>query len=95
MPVIGTRIPLETVVDNLAAGHAIAEMLENYPALRMEHIKAVLQSEGTLAREAAGERQSRLPGQRLLAAPPRRRHLRGWVGAEFLSRYTHSARELF
>jgi len=51
---IGTRVPLETVVDNLAAGHTIDEILENYPALRSEHVEAVLRWEGDLAREAAG-----------------------------------------
>ena len=51
---IGTRVPLETVVDNLAAGHSVREILENYPALRSEHVEAVLHWEGDLARKAAG-----------------------------------------
>ena len=50
----GTRIPLETVVDNLAGGHTVQQILDNYRALRREHIEAVLQWERELAREAVG-----------------------------------------
>jgi uncharacterized protein (DUF433 family) len=39
----GTRVPLETVVDNLAAGYSGEEILDNYPSLTREHIEAVLQ----------------------------------------------------
>ena len=39
----GTRVPLETVVDNLAGGHSVEEILENYPSLTSRHIHAVLQ----------------------------------------------------
>ena len=39
---IGTRVPLETVVDNLAAGDSVQEILENYPSLTQDHIHAVL-----------------------------------------------------
>lgn len=46
----GTRVPLETVVDNLAGGHSVEEILENYRALRREHVEAVLQWESMLAR---------------------------------------------
>lgn len=38
----GTRVPLETVVDNLAGGHSVQEILENYPSLTSEHVLAVL-----------------------------------------------------
>lgn len=50
----GTRVPLETVVDNLAGGHSVEEILENYRALRREHIDAVLRWERDLARQAVG-----------------------------------------
>ncbi len=50
----GTRVPLETVVDNLAGGHSVKEILENYRALRPEHIEAVLLWERDLARQAVG-----------------------------------------
>ncbi len=32
----GTRVPLETVVDNLAAGHSTERIIENFPSLRAE-----------------------------------------------------------
>ena len=51
---IGTRVPLETVVDNLAAGVSAAIILEEFPSLRAEHVEAVLRWEGELAREAVG-----------------------------------------
>jgi uncharacterized protein (DUF433 family) len=50
----GTRVPLETVVDNLAAGHSVEEILENYPSLTPEHIHAVLQWQRGLVRQAVG-----------------------------------------
>lgn len=50
----GTRVPLETVVDNLAGGHSIQEILENYRTLRREHVEAVLRWEGDLARQVVG-----------------------------------------
>lgn len=50
----GTRVPLETVVNNLAGGHSMAEILANYRALRPEHVEAVLRWERDLAREAVG-----------------------------------------
>ncbi len=38
----GTRVPLETVVDNLAAGITIERILRNYPSITQQHIDAVL-----------------------------------------------------
>jgi len=50
----GTRVPLESVVDNLGAGYSIAEILSDYPTLTEEHIRAVQLWELGLARKAAG-----------------------------------------
>ena len=50
----GTRVPLETVVDNLAGGHSVERILKNFPTLRHEHIEAVLHWERDLARQAVG-----------------------------------------
>ena len=50
----GTRVPLETVVDNLGAGYSSAEILSNFPSLTEEHIRAVQIWELALARKAAG-----------------------------------------
>jgi uncharacterized protein (DUF433 family) len=49
-----TRVPLETVVDNLAAGHSVERILKSYPTLRSEHVEAVLRWEANLARSAVG-----------------------------------------
>jgi uncharacterized protein (DUF433 family) len=48
----GTRVPLETVVDNLAGGHSVDDILENYPSLTREHINAVLRWQLSLVRKA-------------------------------------------
>jgi uncharacterized protein (DUF433 family) len=50
----GTRVPLETVVDNLAAGVSVERILRNYRSLTQEHVDAVLQWEHALAYKAAG-----------------------------------------
>ncbi len=50
----GTRVPLETVVDNLAGGHSVQEILENYPSLTPDHIHAVLQWQLGLVHKAVG-----------------------------------------
>lgn len=50
----GTRVPFETVVDNLAAGISVERILRNYRTLTREHIDAVLQWESELAYKAAG-----------------------------------------
>jgi uncharacterized protein (DUF433 family) len=48
----GTRVPLETVVDNLAGGHSVEEILEDYPSLTREHIDAVLRWQRKLVDDA-------------------------------------------
>ena len=50
----GTRVPLETVVDNLAGGHSVQEILENYPSLTHEHLQAVLHWQLDLVHKATG-----------------------------------------
>lgn len=50
----GTRVPLETVIDNLGAGHTIDEILEEYPSLENEHILEVLKWQLGLSRREAG-----------------------------------------
>ena len=48
----GTRVPLETVTDNLAGGHSVQDILENYPSLTQEHIRAVLRWQQDLVHQA-------------------------------------------
>lgn len=48
---VGTRIPVAVVVDNLADDAAAAEVLRQYPGLRVEHVPAALSYAAYLARE--------------------------------------------
>lgn len=47
----GTRIPVTVVLDNLADGVTPADILQQYPGLRAEHIPAALAYAADLARE--------------------------------------------
>lgn len=47
----GTRIPISVVLDNLAVGLPLAELLRQYPALKPEHVQAALAYAADLARE--------------------------------------------
>lgn len=47
----GTRIPVSVVLDNLAADCSWEEILESYPSLRSEHIRAALAYAADLSRE--------------------------------------------
>lgn len=47
----GTRIPVSVVMDNLAAGVDIEELLTSYPALDRDAIRAAIAYAATLTRE--------------------------------------------
>ena len=47
----GTRIPVSVVLDNLAAGEASERILEQYPSLKAEHVRAAIAYAADLARE--------------------------------------------
>ncbi len=47
----GTRIPVSVVLDNLADGETPERILDQYPALRPEHIPAAIGYAADLARE--------------------------------------------
>jgi uncharacterized protein (DUF433 family) len=47
----GTRIPVYLVLQKLAGGGTSSEILEAYPQLRPEHIRAALQYAAQLASE--------------------------------------------
>ena len=47
----GTRIPVSVVLDNLATGMTYDEILQSYPSLTSESIKAVLVYAADIARE--------------------------------------------
>ncbi|MCP4701235.1 MAG: DUF433 domain-containing protein [Gammaproteobacteria bacterium] len=47
----GTRITVSVVLDNLAAGVAVNEIMQSYPSLRQEAIQAAIAYAAVLARE--------------------------------------------
>jgi uncharacterized protein (DUF433 family) len=47
----GTRIPASVVLDNLAAGVAVADLLKSYPSLTQASIQAAVAYAAELARE--------------------------------------------
>jgi uncharacterized protein (DUF433 family) len=47
----GTRIHVSVVLDNLAAGLSVEEILESYPALNSEAVQAAIAYAAELARE--------------------------------------------
>lgn len=49
--VAGTRIPVTVVLDNLASGLTIEEILKSYPSLTHEAIQASIAYAAELARE--------------------------------------------
>ena len=49
--VLGTRIPVAVVLDNLAAGQSVAEILKSYPSLTEQAIHAAVAYAAELARE--------------------------------------------
>lgn len=50
----GTRIPVQTLLDNLRAAIPIEEILDAYPDLTREHVLAVINWEDEEARKALG-----------------------------------------
>jgi uncharacterized protein (DUF433 family) len=47
----GTRVTVSVVLDNLAAGVAVDEILTSYPSLRREDVQAAMAYAAELARE--------------------------------------------
>lgn len=47
----GTRVMVSVILDNLAAGLSIEELLESYPTLTREAVQAALEYAAELARE--------------------------------------------
>ena len=47
----GTRIMVSVVLDNLAAGLSVEELLKSYPGLRPEAVQAAIAYAADLARE--------------------------------------------
>lgn len=49
----GTRIPVSVVLDNLAVGAPVQELLQSYPSLREESLRAALAYAAELSKESA------------------------------------------
>ena len=49
--IAGTRIPVSVVLDNLAAGISVEELLREYPSLTRDAIAAALSYAAELARD--------------------------------------------
>ena len=47
----GTRVMVSVVLDNLAEGHSVAEILQSYPTLTAEDVHAVVEYAAELAQE--------------------------------------------
>jgi uncharacterized protein (DUF433 family) len=47
----GTRIPVSVILDNLAAGLSLDEILRSYPSLSLEAVQAAILYAAELARE--------------------------------------------
>jgi uncharacterized protein (DUF433 family) len=47
----GTRVTLRTVLASLAEGSSLEEILEDYPSLSEEHVRAVVAFAATSAKE--------------------------------------------
>ena len=40
---VGTRVPVQTLIDYLEAGHSLPEFLDDFPSVRREQAVAVLE----------------------------------------------------
>lgn len=49
--VAGTRVMVSVILDNLAAGQSVDEILESYPTVTAEAVRATLAYAADLARE--------------------------------------------
>ncbi len=47
----GTRVMVSTILDNLAEGSSVADILENYPSLKEKDIKAAIAYASVLSKE--------------------------------------------
>jgi uncharacterized protein (DUF433 family) len=47
----GTRVPASVVLDNLASGVAVSDLLKSYPSLTQESVQAAVAYAAELARE--------------------------------------------
>lgn len=51
MCINGTRIPVSVVLDNLAEGHSVEEIVRSYPSLTGDDVRAALAYAADMAKE--------------------------------------------
>ena len=51
---VGTRVPVQALLDSLLFGHDLDYFLEGYPGVSREHASAVIRWENNQARKALG-----------------------------------------
>ena len=54
---VGTRVPVQTLIDYLEGGYSLGEFIENFPSVRREQLAAFLEqaTQALLAREPADD----------------------------------------
>lgn len=50
---LGTRVPVQSLIDYLEAGHPLSEFLEDFPSVSHEQAIAVLEQPGDVVRISA------------------------------------------
>lgn len=51
---VGTRVPLQALLDSQMHGESLESFLEGYPGIQREHVETVLAWQNTHAREVFG-----------------------------------------
>lgn len=50
---VGTRVPLQNLIDSLEGGESIEDFLDGFPAVKREQVVAVIEAGKLMALEAA------------------------------------------
>jgi uncharacterized protein (DUF433 family) len=56
---VGTRVPVDNLIDYLLGGHGLDEFLDDFPTVRREQAEAALDIAREALRAAAGARSAR------------------------------------
>ena len=60
--IAGTRIPVSVILDNLAAGLTVEEIIKSYPSLTLEDVRAAASYAAELSKERVIPLESRVAG---------------------------------
>jgi Protein of unknown function (DUF433) len=72
---VGTRVPVQTLVDYLEGGYSIDEFLDNFPSVRREQVNRFLE-QGRSAKSARHDLEPRPFTSKPSAPPPAPPHPR-------------------